>query len=83
MQYRTLGKSNLKVSALCLGTMMFGDQTDTAKWWGHRFPRSEFEQRLQAVPRVQQVRLAPSGHMVHHDRAEELATALSEFLHAP
>lgn len=27
MQYRRLGKSNLKVSALCLGTMMFGDQT--------------------------------------------------------
>lgn len=28
MQYRPLGKSNLQVSALCLGTMMFGDQTD-------------------------------------------------------
>ncbi len=28
MQYRKLGKSNLKVSALCLGTMMFGDQTE-------------------------------------------------------
>ena len=27
MQYRSLGKSNLKVSGLCLGTMMFGDQT--------------------------------------------------------
>jgi len=27
MQYRFLGKSNLKVSALCLGTMMFGDRT--------------------------------------------------------
>ena len=27
MQYRRLGTSNLKVSALCLGTMMFGDQT--------------------------------------------------------
>ena len=27
MQYRNLGKSPLKVSALCLGTMMFGDQT--------------------------------------------------------
>lgn len=27
MQYRHLGKSNLKVSVLCLGTMMFGDQT--------------------------------------------------------
>ena len=28
MQYRNLGKSNLKVSTLCLGAMMFGDQTD-------------------------------------------------------
>jgi len=31
MQYRRLGKSNLKVSALCLGTMMFADQTDLAE----------------------------------------------------
>lgn len=27
MNYRNLGRSNLKVSTLCLGTMMFGDQT--------------------------------------------------------
>ena len=27
MNYRLLGKSNLQVSVLCLGTMMFGDQT--------------------------------------------------------
>ena len=27
MHYRRLGKNNLKVSALCLGTMMFGRQT--------------------------------------------------------
>lgn len=27
MQYQRLGKSNLQVSRLCLGTMMFGDQT--------------------------------------------------------
>ena len=31
MQYRPLGKSNLQVSALCLGTMMFGDQTAAAE----------------------------------------------------
>ena len=31
MQYRTLGKSPLKVSALCLGTMMFADQTEHAE----------------------------------------------------
>ena len=28
MQYRQVGTSPLKVSVLCLGTMMFGDQTD-------------------------------------------------------
>ncbi len=28
MHYRNLGSSNLQVSALCLGTMMFGDQTE-------------------------------------------------------
>ena len=31
MHYRNLGKSPLKVSAICLGTMMFGDQTDAAE----------------------------------------------------
>ena len=31
MRYRTLGKSPLQVSTLCLGTMMFGDQTDQAE----------------------------------------------------
>ena len=31
MQIRTLGHSGLKVSRLCLGTMMFGDRTDEAE----------------------------------------------------
>ncbi len=31
MIYRQLGKSPLNVSALCLGTMMFADQTDHAE----------------------------------------------------
>ena len=31
MHYRSLGSSNLKVSTLCLGTMMFGDQTGAAE----------------------------------------------------
>ena len=31
MNYRTLGRSNLRVSTLCLGTMMFGDQTDAGE----------------------------------------------------
>ncbi|HET9653566.1 MAG TPA: aldo/keto reductase [Usitatibacter sp.] len=31
MEYRSLGRSGLKVSRLCLGTMMFGDRTDAAE----------------------------------------------------
>ena len=31
MSYRNLGRSPLQVSALCLGTMMFADQTDLAE----------------------------------------------------
>lgn len=31
MKYRTLGKSALEVSELCLGTMMFAEQTDIAE----------------------------------------------------
>ena len=31
MQYRHLCKSPLKISRLCLGTMMFADQTDLAE----------------------------------------------------
>ena len=30
MQYRHLGRSGLKVSPICLGTMMFGGPTDEA-----------------------------------------------------
>ncbi|MFA7664803.1 MAG: aldo/keto reductase [Burkholderiaceae bacterium] len=31
MNYRRLGRTNLMVSELCLGTMMFGDQTDDSE----------------------------------------------------
>jgi aryl-alcohol dehydrogenase (NADP+) len=31
MEYRNLGASGLKVSPLCVGTMMFGDRTDAAE----------------------------------------------------
>jgi aryl-alcohol dehydrogenase-like predicted oxidoreductase len=31
MEYRALGQSGLKVSPICLGTMMFGDRTDAAE----------------------------------------------------
>jgi pimeloyl-ACP methyl ester carboxylesterase len=57
-----------------------GDQTDVAKWWGHRYPRSEFDERLGTVSGVQRVVLSPAGHMLHHDQPEALAAHLARFL---
>jgi len=57
-----------------------GDRTDVAKWWGTRYPRSEFEARLAQVPQVQRQVLSPAGHMLHHDQPQALASLLSAFL---
>ena len=60
-----------------------GDRTDVAKWWGNRYPRDEFDARLAAVPGpVRKVRLAPCGHMLHHDQPEALAAEVLAFLQA-
>ena len=37
MDYRNLGKSGLKVSPICLGTMMFGDRTDAVEAGRHAY----------------------------------------------
>jgi pimeloyl-ACP methyl ester carboxylesterase len=57
-----------------------GDRTDIEKWWGHRYPRSEFDQRLAVVAQVEHHRLSPAGHMLHHDQPEALAARLEQFL---
>ena len=57
-----------------------GDQTDTQKWWGHRYSRAEFDARLAVVAQVKRVTLSPSGHMLHHDQPQALAAHLAGFL---
>jgi pimeloyl-ACP methyl ester carboxylesterase len=57
-----------------------GDQTDVTKWWGDRYPRSDFEARLAVVPRVERHLLSPCGHMLHHDQPEALAARMEAFL---
>ena len=57
-----------------------GADTDVAKWWGERYPRSEFEARLARVPRAERETLADCGHMLHHDQPSALAAALLGFL---
>ena len=47
MEYRNLGRSGLKVSPLCLGTMMFGGATDEAT--AHRIVASAAAQGVNFI----------------------------------
>ncbi len=60
-----------------------GDLTELESWWGHRYPRSEFEARLAVVPKVERAVLSPAGHMLHHDQPDALAAAIEDFLERP
>ena len=57
-----------------------GDQTDVAKWWGTRFTKEEFHERLSVVANVEKHVIGPAGHMLHHDQPEALAERLETFL---
>jgi pimeloyl-ACP methyl ester carboxylesterase len=57
-----------------------GDQSDPSRWWGTRYTKEEFHQRLAVVARVEKRTLAPAGHMLHHDQPESLARCLEDFL---
>ncbi len=57
-----------------------GDLTDMGQWWGSRYLRHEFEVRLAVVRQVERHRLAPAGHMLHHDQPEALAALIDTFL---
>jgi aryl-alcohol dehydrogenase-like predicted oxidoreductase len=60
MQYRRLGASNLKVSTLCLGTMMFGQQTP-------------FEEaaRIVASARDQGINFIDTADVYNHGQSEK------------
>jgi pimeloyl-ACP methyl ester carboxylesterase len=57
-----------------------GDRSDTERWWGTRYTKAEFHQRLDVVRDVERHVLAPAGHMLHHDQPEDLARRLEAFL---
>jgi pimeloyl-ACP methyl ester carboxylesterase len=60
-----------------------GADTDMTKWWGDRYPRSEFLERLAVVRDVTRAMLADCGHMLHHDQPTVLAQHLAAFLQRP
>lgn len=57
-----------------------GDRTDVARWWGTRYSKAEFHERLSTVRQVRRETVSPSGHMLHHDQPEAVAALLREFL---
>ena len=60
-----------------------GDRTDISKWWGTRYSKEEFHQRLDSVPGpVERHLLSPCGHMLHHDQPQALSQRLAVFLGA-
>jgi len=57
-----------------------GDRTDTSIWWGDRYTKAEFHERLNLVADVERHIVSPAGHMLHHDRPEDIARLLEAFL---
>ena len=57
-----------------------GEQTDIAKWWGQRYTKAEFHERLAVVAQLERASLSPCGHMLHHDQPQALAQHLATFL---
>ncbi len=57
-----------------------GDRTDLSGWWGTRYTKTEFHERLAQVRDVERHIVSPAGHMLHHDRPEDVARLVEGFL---
>jgi Lysophospholipase len=57
-----------------------GDRTDISAWWGDRYSKAEFHERLNLVADAERHVVAPAGHMLHHDRPEDIARLIEAFL---
>jgi pimeloyl-ACP methyl ester carboxylesterase len=50
------------------------------KTWHKRGITDDFLERLRHVPRLEVVRLEDAGHMMHHDRPQEVAALIESFI---
>ena len=57
-----------------------GDRTELERWWGTRYTKAEYHERLNVLRDVQRHVLSPAGHMLHHDQPQALAAHLETFL---
>ena len=68
-------------AAIQAPTLMVDASDDSlAGWWGGRFTRAEFHQRLNAVANVRREVIQDAGHMLHHDQPQALAALVEAFL---
>lgn len=51
-----------------------------AQWWGERFTRQEYHQRLTHVRDMRRTTVANAGHMLHHDQPTVVAQLIERFL---
>jgi pimeloyl-ACP methyl ester carboxylesterase len=59
---------------------MEGAASQPEIWWGGRYTKAEFHQRLSVVPQVERHVVADAGHMIQHDQPGVVAEALARFL---
>lgn len=57
-----------------------GSESRPEVWWGNRYSKAKFYERLSAVRQVERKSLPNAGHMVHHDQPEALAALIAPFL---
>ena len=57
-----------------------GDRSDVSVWWGNRYTKAEFHERLNVVADAERHVVGPAGHMLHHDRPEDIARLVEAFL---
>ncbi|MDQ6639641.1 MAG: alpha/beta hydrolase [Pseudomonadota bacterium] len=57
-----------------------GDRSDVSVWWGDRYTKAEFHERLNLVADTRRHVVGPAGHMLHHDRPEDIARLVESFL---
>ena len=50
------------------------------QWWKGSYTLDQYHERLQLVPQARIARVADAGHMVHHDRPQELARLIEDFV---
>ena len=53
------------------------------QWWKGQYNLTQYQDRLRAVPSMQQAVVQDAGHMMHHDQPHELAHLIEDFLAQP